>query len=419
MNLLARLMSHGFSIALVVLLAIGFIYRGELFPEWELPDFLVLDSEDKTSEDQVAGKIEPAPVQDDRMAPGSATPGQDAAEIKEDSISTDDAPGAMQSDVEEVTAPAAETMAEGASIVADTGETVDAPGTDATVPVDAPGTDATVPHVTEESVASDAPAATETGDEPVAVVVQESAEAIAATETPDAGHAVEVAEAVMPATAASDDTGSGAVNSDAGMTPEPVDAMTHAVQDDTGTPPVAVAAEAAGAAPDSAEVAEEVAAPDSAEVAEEVAAPDSAEVVEEVAAPDSTEAAEEAGEPDSVMQDSAPRMPAVSTVSSYQLLASAREAFWLRDYQGAEDQYLQMIQNDPDNPDGYGELANMYFTQGNWEAAASAYYEAGTRLVKSGLLAPASELVDVIRGLNGTQADDLEQEIQMAREASQ
>jgi tetratricopeptide (TPR) repeat protein len=112
-------------------------------------------------------------------------------------------------------------------------------------------------------------------------------------------------------------------------------------------------------------------------------------------------------------------MPAVSTVSSYQLLASAREAFWLRDYQGAEDQYLQMIQNDPDNPDGYGELANMYFTQGNWEAAASAYYEAGTRLVKSGLLAPASELVDVIRGLNGMQADDLEQEIQMAREASQ
>ena len=29
MNLLARLMSHGFAISLVVLLAIGFIYRGE------------------------------------------------------------------------------------------------------------------------------------------------------------------------------------------------------------------------------------------------------------------------------------------------------------------------------------------------------------------------------------------------------
>ena len=45
MNLLARLMSHGFAISLVVLLAIGFIYRGELFPEWELPAFLVFDSD--------------------------------------------------------------------------------------------------------------------------------------------------------------------------------------------------------------------------------------------------------------------------------------------------------------------------------------------------------------------------------------
>ena len=33
MKLLARLLSHGFAVALVVLLAIGFVYRSELFPE--------------------------------------------------------------------------------------------------------------------------------------------------------------------------------------------------------------------------------------------------------------------------------------------------------------------------------------------------------------------------------------------------
>ena len=35
MNLLARILSHGFAIAIVLLLAIGLIYRGELFPDWE------------------------------------------------------------------------------------------------------------------------------------------------------------------------------------------------------------------------------------------------------------------------------------------------------------------------------------------------------------------------------------------------
>jgi len=384
MNFLARLMSHGFSIALVVLLAIGFIYRGELFPEWELPDFMVFDSADKRGEDQAAGKIEPAPVQDDRMASATATPGQDVSE----SIEVGEVPVTMPP-VEEVTAPAADAIAESAPVVEDT-------------------------------VSSDAPAAaeTETVEEPGAGAVQESAAVTAVTtgagyaaETPEESQGTAVEKAATPATNPSDAAESVTDSPDAGMTPEPAGHdIEGAAQGDTGAgaPPVAVAIEAPGAEPDSAEVAEVVV----------IAAPESVEIVEEVAMPDSADAAEESGEPDSVMQDSGPQMPVDSTISSYQLLASAREAFWLRDYQGAEDLYRQMIQKDPDNPDGYGELANMYFSQGNWEAAASAYYEAGTRLVKSGLLAPAAELVDVIRGLDGSQADDLEQEIQMAREAS-
>ena len=53
----------------------------------------------------------------------------------------------------------------------------------------------------------------------------------------------------------------------------------------------------------------------------------------------------------------------------------------------------------------------MYFAQGQWEKAAAAYYEAGVRFVKDGMVVQARQMVDVIRGLNGTQADELEEQI--------
>jgi hypothetical protein len=93
--------------------------------------------------------------------------------------------------------------------------------------------------------------------------------------------------------------------------------------------------------------------------------------------------------------------------NAYQLLAAAREAYWLRDYETAESKYRELLALQPDNPDGYGELGNMYFSQGMWEQSASAYFDAGTRLVKEGQLEQARQLVDVIRGLDGSQADEL------------
>jgi hypothetical protein len=56
----------------------------------------------------------------------------------------------------------------------------------------------------------------------------------------------------------------------------------------------------------------------------------------------------------------------------------------------------------------------MYFSQGRWEEAAAAYYAAGTRLVSEGRLDSARELVNVIRGLNGQQADELDKLITSA-----
>ena len=56
----------------------------------------------------------------------------------------------------------------------------------------------------------------------------------------------------------------------------------------------------------------------------------------------------------------------------------------------------------------------MYFSQGKWDESAAAYYQAGTRLLAEGLVQQARQMVEVIRGLNGPQADDLEAQIDAA-----
>ena len=43
MNILARILSHGFAIVVVILLAVGFMYRGDLFPDLPMPAFLGID----------------------------------------------------------------------------------------------------------------------------------------------------------------------------------------------------------------------------------------------------------------------------------------------------------------------------------------------------------------------------------------
>ncbi len=107
------------------------------------------------------------------------------------------------------------------------------------------------------------------------------------------------------------------------------------------------------------------------------------------------------------------RIPAAAK-KPYELLAAAREAFWLHNYEDAEKNYRALTKLEPENPDGYGELGNMYFSQGRWEEAAAAYYDAGIRLVREGHIDRARELVSVIRRLNGKQADELEKLISSA-----
>jgi len=369
MNLLARILSHGFAITVVLLLAIGFMYRGELFPEWELPGFLVLDSSQ-----------EPA---------GSDTAG---------TISREDATGAVteatDTTSEVAAAPDAESDAEpDASLT----EGTDGPGTmvetatetvpeitPATAPETAPEiTPETAPEITPETAPETAPEITKAAVEASAAGVPDSKQADLPDVVETAGDAV-VEQAVTEA-GQTDTAEVDAVEADSKpMADIPVyqETVTETVIDEEAEEPALV----------------------------EPARMDmQQDVIEEPSV-----AIQETQESPETAQDSA----VTSETGPYQLLAAAREAYWLRDYDLAESQYQKLIERQPDNPDGYGELGNMYFSQGNWEAAASAYYEAGTRLVKEGQLVQAQQMVDVIRGLNGSRADDLAQQVDAARTGS-
>ena len=60
MNLFARILSHGFALVLVALLAVGLVYRGDLFPGMKLPGFLAMDSASDQPEKATAGTAETA-----------------------------------------------------------------------------------------------------------------------------------------------------------------------------------------------------------------------------------------------------------------------------------------------------------------------------------------------------------------------
>jgi len=325
MNLFARILSHGFALVVVALLAIGLIYRGELFPEWKLPDFISFgqEHEDAGAESRAdTGRLE----ESERAQSAGAV-----------------SAGAM---------PAAPEAAQAPSAAIDRGTT--------------------------EAADASAAAGQETRQAPAAGL-------------PSAG----VAEAGSPASAVH--ASPGELVPSPGREPEgtaavPVDMPAHDATAEKGSG----AAEMAGLGENNATVVSgEV------ERAEETY-PGNMDVPAETGT-DSSGAATVTGDTS--------RSHAAAPKTSYKILAAAREAYWLRDYAVAELKYEELIAQDPDNPDGYGELGNMYFSQGDWDKASASYYDAGLRLTAEGLYDRARQLVEVIRGLNGKQADDLERRI--------
>ncbi len=351
MNLLARILSHGCALALVALIAIALMYRGDLFPEWELPEFLVIEDKTSTGEGEPSGAV-------DRSQP--------------DAVASSLEPAVTESAAVE---PAEET----GSVEADDSSTVDAPpaaSPDITVESDT----AAHPPVAPETAVPDGDAGQDSAASDAVTVVTEEEPSASSTQ----------AETVSGEDSVTDDAVAGSDPDE----PSADSPLTEEAPDPREDEPVALsvvdtADEAVSAAPESSATDEPSLALESAQPSASMPGP-------------------------LVSEAPAAAMDSNHEKSAYELLAVAREAYWLRDYESAEKYYRQLIQIEPDNPDGYGELGNMYFAQGQWEHAAAAYYEAGVRMIKAGMVVQARQLVDVISGLNGTQADELEQQVNAA-----
>ncbi|NNJ94813.1 MAG: hypothetical protein HKP57_08735 [Halobacteria archaeon] len=373
MNLFARILSHGFALIVVALLAIGLVYRGELFPDMELPAFLAFDqtqedaADDQTDTGSRDGSDQAAAADAERAAGGPVTdtaispqpieaprrdaPAGDTAEdeaVPATRADTGVLPGTVARDMDEA-AVAADTVGDAVSTAADTAATM-------------------ADKVAETGIA--VPAADMAGAQDD--MVSTAADTAATT----ADRAAEAAVAAPAAVGAP---------------------TTDAVEVPGLSPSVDIAGQGAAETADIV-----VERPDRADTGAVPAA-------EDTAVPDAMVSAEEE---QSMLPPLAAAAPAVDeSVSTYRLLAAAREAYWLRDYATAEQKYQAMIELDPNNPDGYGELGNMYFSQGKWDLASASYFEAGKRLADEGLLTEAQQLVDVLKGLQGPQADELAQYI--------
>ena len=356
MDNLARIISHGFAVVVVILLGIGFIYRGELFPDLELPDFLVPSSEKMADAGDHRDKPRPGidvtqettahePVAAASSAPAEA-PVETSAAAPEARVESPAAAAAGVAGEEIVANPEVQDAAETGMVTETVVETLQAPAEEISSPP------------AEEGSGTDEGAAPgETGS---AVTAGAMPPPVSPEETPvEPQVAVPDAAADAQPAAVPEET-----SSESGIAPETDSPTSVAAPDEEPAPPA------------------------------ETAAPESPPVTATEVQPDVSGAAQ-----------STPA--STSEVKPYELLAAAREAFWLHNYDDAEKNYRALTELEPQNPDGFGELGNMYFSQGRWEEAAAAYFEAGTRLISEGRLDPARELVNVIRGLNGQQADEL------------
>lgn len=413
MNILARILSHGFAIALVLLLAIGFMYRGELFPDMPLPAFLGIDKE-TAKETETAAAPDTGTVDAEPESPAATTESaaRDAGKttVAPETAATEpvvdtgiEPPPVVETPPEmdvaaEAATPAPVPVPESREIVTE----------EATPDPDMPGTD-------------QAPAATVAGDEeaieePRRAIEEESAVDESDT-VPDAGLPSTVIPAPAPDDSAVLDTPADAgVAEDTRAIEEPAPAtepdmaeMSPVEQAATETPATGTArilpadeADAGAETPDEAPAIERA--------DEAVISAPATGIPRQSAVAGDTESYDIAAS--GTESDPAPASTSATETTldmsrPYHVLAAAREAYWLRNLEEAEALYRQLIALEPENPDGYGELGNLFFTQGRWEDAATAYFDAGSRLARSGNIMEAENMLEVIRGLSSSQADEL------------
>jgi len=416
MNLLARILSHGFALVVVVLIAITLMYRGDLFPEWGLPDFLVIKDKSGAGTNAASGTV-------DRVLPATVATSQEATtgvsleapqvEVIEEIMIQDAVPPPVELvpdtvDESPEISPAAAEEAEPAVPEAMLAEPVEA----------APTVTVTESEVVTEQleapladVAPSMPAAEPVTDPQPEPVAAEAAATVTESEVITEQLEAPLTDVAPSMPAAEPDTDPEPVAVEAPATVTEIEVVTEQLE----TPLADVAPSMPAAEPVTEPEPVAVEAP--ATVTESVVVTERIELPLADMAP-SIPAAEPVTDPQpESVTAAATLLERTAGKSTYELLAAAREAYWLHDYEGAENHYRLLIQLEPDNSDWYGELGNMYFSQGQWQQASAVYYEAGVRLLKDGKVLQARQMVDVIRGLNGVEVDDLENQVNASQDA--
>lgn len=84
-----------------------------------------------------------------------------------------------------------------------------------------------------------------------------------------------------------------------------------------------------------------------------------------------------------------------------------RQAFWEGDYELAVESYRSLLQEEPMNPDGWGELGNIYYAKKDWTRAVRAFGRAAVALTQADRVDEADRVLTVIRGIDPALADQI------------
>lgn len=111
-------------------------------------------------------------------------------------------------------------------------------------------------------------------------------------------------------------------------------------------------------------------------------------------------------------------LPASLDAAQAELLATARQAFWQRDYSTAEKTYRALLDDIPNAAGAHGELGNLYLAMGRPEAAAEEYLAAGRALMAMSRTAEAAAVVPMLAAIDADKAQLLASEIRHSATAS-
>jgi len=88
----------------------------------------------------------------------------------------------------------------------------------------------------------------------------------------------------------------------------------------------------------------------------------------------------------------------------------ARSSVWQGDLDSAVSHYRQLISQQPENYDAYGEMGNVLLAQSRVDEATQAYAIAARLIYRSGNREIAYRVVDIVRQLDSRQAENLRRE---------